>query len=298
MSKKFLLIGHSVLDTILTSNEVFIRPGGIFYSTIALLNIKENNDEITLLTNFDDSSYEYFQETYKRTVMKFSSKVDLIPRVELTIYTDKERTEKYTNLNQSLIFPDTISYTDYDLLLVNMITGFELSYEKLNEIRSKTQALIYFDVHSLSRAIDKNNIRYSRKIENKTKWLKSIDILQANEFEILTLSNETEEIEIAKDILSSGVKILLITKGNKGSSAYFISNNVVKSISVEAIKINSTNFVGCGDVFGAAFAYTYLKTNDIKFSLAFANKASGIITSYNQIQDYNKLKSDLEKDYE
>lgn len=298
MSKKFLLIGHSVLDTIITAKAKDIRPGGIFYSTIGLLKIKDDEDEINLVTNYDESSFQYFESVYKQVDLSFSSNVDFIPRVELTIHPDKERTEKYSNFNQSLILPNDYHYEDFDLILVNMITGFELSSQKLCEIKQNTDAIIYFDVHSLSRGINKNNIRFSKKIENKSEWLKSIDILQANEFEILTLSDETDELKIAEDILSNHVKILLITKGNRGSSAYYYTENKLESFSVPAIKIESENLVGCGDVFGAVFSYYYAKSSDIKYSLTLANKAGGIITSYNEIQDYKKLKKDLEKVYE
>lgn len=298
MLKKFLLIGHSVLDTIVKGKEKSLRPGGIFYSTTGLLSIKEKEDDITLITNYDESSFCYFEEIYNQVDLKFSSKVDLIPRVELTIHPDKERTEKYSNFNQSLILPNDYHYEDFDLILMNMITGFELSSQKLCEIKQNTNAIIYFDVHSLSRGIDENNVRFPKKVENKSEWLKSIDILQANEFEILTLSDESDELKIAEDILSHNVKILLITKGKYGASAYYYENNKIESAVIPAIKINSINSVGCGDIFGAVFSYYFIKTYNVKFSLTLANKAGGIITSYNEIQDYKKLKKDLEKVYE
>jgi len=297
MSKKFLLIGHSVLDTIINGKSKVIRPGGIFYSTIALLNIISKVDEITLITNYDASSFHYFADVYEHVELKFSSKVDLIPRIKLTIYPDKERKEKYSNFDQNLKIDGQIDFSVYDLILVNMITGFELNAQTLSAIKSKTEALIYFDVHSLSRGIDDKNVRFQRKIPDRGEWLKSIDILQANEYEILSLSEETDEMKIAREILSTGVKILLITKSNKGAVAYFCSDNKLESISLKAIKINSTNFVGCGDVFGTVFSYYYSKTSDIKFSLTLANKASGVITSYNKIQDYKNLPKDLERNY-
>lgn len=291
MCKKFLLIGHSVLDTIVSGSKKTIRPGGIFYSTLAMLNLKEEKDTITLFTNYDESSYKYFKQIYIQTDFSKSTKVELIPRVELKINKDKERTEKFSHLNQKICLPD--NFSQYDFVLVNMITGYEMSPNDLTKIKSETKAIIYFDVHSLSRGMGENNIRYSRRIPNAAEWLKSIDILQANEFEILTLSDSKNEDEIAAEILDTNVKILLITKGNNGSTAYFSERNKIQKISLSAIKINSVNSVGCGDVFGAAFLIEFSKTNSIIESLSFANKAGGIITSYSKISDYEKLKKDI-----
>ena len=298
MSKKFLLIGHSVLDTIISGERKTIRPGGIFYSVLGLLNIKEEQDLIALLTNYDLATFKYFSEIYSAVDYSKSSLVENIPQVELTIYPDKERKEKFSHLTQKIFLPNDFELDKFDIILVNMITGFELTADELKSIKSQTNGLIYFDVHSLSRGIDKNNVRYSRKIPDSKEWLKSIDIIQANEYEILTLSDFDREEKIAEEIISYGVKIVLITKGSKGSAAYYMSKTSIEKIDVPAIKIDSVNHVGCGDIFGAMFSYYYSCSANVKKSLTLANKAAGIITSYNEISNYSNLKKDLKLNYE
>ena len=48
---KLLVIGHTVLDHINYPESFQIKPGGIFHTANALINIKNDEDEIFLLTS-------------------------------------------------------------------------------------------------------------------------------------------------------------------------------------------------------------------------------------------------------
>ena len=42
---------------------------------------------------------------------------------------------------------------------------------------------------------------------------------------------------------------------------------------VDAEKVQAINKIGCGDIFGVVFFYTYIKDNDVIKSLKTANEA-------------------------
>lgn len=151
-----------------------------------------------------------------------------------------------------------------------MITGTDITPDNLKLIRSKTSAIIFFDVHTLSRPMDQSGERVFSTIKNFEDWAKNIDILQANENEFKTLGSYKSEYDQAKYLLELGVKIILLTKGSKGAKVYFKKNDEILSYFVSPKKIISVNTVGCGDTFGATFFYNYIRTKNVYQSLSFA----------------------------
>jgi sugar/nucleoside kinase (ribokinase family) len=192
---ELLVIGHSVIDKINYGKGEIIKPGGIFYTTAALANIAAN-------------------------YISYSAN---IPTVKLNIYDNKEREEKYENVSGNLQF-DISDLNRFDGIMINMITGFDITLAQLKEIRKSYNGTIYFDVHTFSRGLDNEMKRNFRKIKNFKEWAKCVDIIQANELEVKTLSSKTAEEEIARELISYGVKQIIVTRGNKGVKVYFSKN--------------------------------------------------------------------------
>ena len=130
------------------------------------------------------------------------------------------------------------------------------------------------DVHTLSRGLDENYKRKFRQIPDFDKWAKCIDIIQVNQSELFTLSPQKNESEIVEEIFDSGVKIICVTKGKLGAKVYFKESNEIISYFIVANKINNPNVIGCGDVFGAAFFYSYIRNKNVMDSLSKAVAAA------------------------
>ncbi len=289
---KLLVIGHSVEDHISIDGIDHVKPGGIFYAALALKNFVENSDKIFLNTYVQKENYHLFEKAFERFDKSNLKFVDRIPKVYLTLHNFKERGETYESMSQSLEV-NTGNLNLYDGILINMITGFDISLNQLKEIRKFYSGLIFMDVHTLCRGLDENLKREFRLIPNFDEWASSVDILQANDNEIRSLSIQSEEFEIAKEILSYGVKIFVVTKGNLGARIYTLKNNEIISIFKSALKIESKNMVGTGDVFGAVFFYNYIKSKDVVYSLDLANIAAGCAASYNDFKNFDNLKKDV-----
>jgi len=283
---KILVIGHSVEDHIHQNNEEEVKPGGIYYSVLGLSKIIAADDEIHLVTALQKSNQQLFSNVYDKINKKNISWVDEIPKVHLIIHESEERTECYENISQNLEVDYEI-LSGFDGILINMITGFDMSLEQLKQIRKHFNGLIYFDVHTLSRGFDETKTRVFRQIEDFYQWASSVDLIQANESEVRTLFHLDSELEIASEILKCGTKYLIVTKGQLGAHAYYQRNNEIESFYSPAEKVRVNNRVGCGDIFGSVFFYNYLTTQNVKESLAAANHAAGQSASVKNLNELN-----------
>lgn len=287
-----LIIGHSVVDRISYKGNEELKPGGIFYSTLALGYLAEQDDEIFLCTSMCKKEEYLFKDIYEIVDKEYVQYVDNIPTVKLNVYDDKERDETYSNIIKNLTLPMN-ELNKFDGIFINMITGFDINLKQIEEVRKEFNGLIYFDVHTFSRGVRDDMKRNFRRIPAFDKWAKNIDILQVNEEEIQTISDNKNEIDILREMFSYGIEILIVTKAEHGARAYFIEENEIKSIFISAIKVKVLNNVGCGDVFGAVFFYNYIRKADIIDSLRAANFAAGVSTTYSLITEFKEFKKDV-----
>jgi sugar/nucleoside kinase (ribokinase family) len=283
---KLLIIGHSVVDRINFKGKLKLQPGGIHYSIAALSSFAAEDDEIYLCSSLSEKVWSLFDHFYSKVNIKYIT----------TVKENDERDEKYNRIIDPLILPDC-DLNIFDGILVNMISGYDITLLQMMEIRKKFKGEIFFDVHTLSRGLDNNGKRTFRRIKNFKEWAMNIDILQANEQEILTLTDKHGEIEIIKDMFMYGVKAVIITKGKAGLIAYLKNQSATNPVKISSIKVNTVNKVGCGDIFGAVFFYNYIRCRDIVKSLEIANIAVGISATNSEITDFNNLKKDVFQRY-
>ncbi|TSA28441.1 MAG: hypothetical protein D4R68_04005, partial [Ignavibacteriales bacterium] len=284
-----ILIGHSIIDHFDGTKEKISKPGGIFYSTIGINSIKKSTDQIYLLTGWNRKSFHLFKDLYSKVELDRTSELIDMPEVYLKISRQSEREEVYKNMADNLSIKSVSDWNIFDGILINMITGCDISLEQIKSIRKNFNGIIYFDVHTLSRGVDEKMKREFRPIPSVNEWLAYINILQCNESELKTIVQYQNEINSAEKILSSGPNILIITKGERGAQVYYRFNGGIKNLFINAIKVISVNKIGCGDIFGAVFFYTYISTNDIYSSLIRANKAGGIAASRNNLTSHPEI---------
>lgn len=284
---KILVIGHSIIDKQKKGDSLKISPGGIYYSLLGLLSVKNLNDEISLLTGYNKSSFHLFENLYNRTNLDYANEIESLPEVLLEAPDDGERKETYLNLAGELEISKIDNWNYFDGILINMITGFDISLNKLKTIRNNFSGTIYFDLHTLSRGVDENLKREFRLIPNVYEWISNIDILQCNESELNTIAQKSDEKEIINFIFECGLKYLIITRGNKGAEIFYKKNMHIESIRKAAGDVYVVNKIGCGDIFGAVFFYNYLCFNDIAVSLEKALRAADKAVSLNIADNVN-----------
>jgi sugar/nucleoside kinase (ribokinase family) len=291
---KIMVIGHSVLDHIRTPESFRFYPGGIFYTALGFSTQKKPGDFYQLCTGIEEGVLEHFQPAFQAFSLEASSPVERIPRVHLTIFAEAERCERFENLNTKLIVPFA-SLPEYDAVFINMISGFDIDLTDLQHIRRNFSGPIYFDVHSLARGLGDGMVREFRKIENFVEWAKCLDFIQANENEVGALSSLNDEAGIAAELLSLGVKALIVTKGEKGAMVYFQEDGQFRSFSQPALMLEVKNKVGCGDIFGTYFFRTYLESKDYLRSLKAGSLAGSLVTQFESAEQYINLADAVNK---
>ena len=119
-----------------------------------------------------------------------------------------------------------------------------------------------------------------------------------SEEEALGLSTERyDEKTLTNHLMSLMVETLLITRGDRGVTV--IVQDIHKKLTLKDIAGvsygDAEDTTGCGDVFGAAFLYQYLKSKDSFFAAEFANKAAAMNATYKSIKELVGLHSNQEQ---
>lgn len=292
---KLLIVGSSVEDFIHSGDAILNQPGGLFYTASAVNALMGDGDKCYLLTNMSESQKHHFFPLYNGFELDLVNQVDKLPVIHLVVKEHGEREEKYENLTDPIRFDTTkISEHKFDGILVNLITGYDLDCDALKRLKFITNAPVFLDIHSLTRPMKSDGSREFAKIENVEEWFSSIDILQANETEIMCCGTAETEESIVENILNLGVKIVLVTKGILGAKMYYKHGEEINTVFVKSHSVTTTNKVGCGDLFGAAFLMTYLKYNDPIKSLYYANAAGAAVSTYDSIAFIKNLKNDID----
>ncbi len=289
-----LVIGHSVVDKLIDKDITSIKPGGIFYTVVSFLSQIESKDKLYLCSSIDKENEKLFKIAYDKVEKEYIERNESIPFVELRIDSFTERREKYSHVTNNLNIP-TDKLDRFKGILINMITGYDISLTQLQQLRRYYNGPIYFDVHTLSRGVDKNLNRSFRRIVDFNKWAECIDILQTNESELLTLSDKKDEFKIIDDLFSFGIKQIIITRAEKGATVFFSEKDIIKNYHKNALNVIVFNKVGCGDVFGAVYFYNYIKNKNVTLALEKANLFAGISTTYTEAIEYLNLKRDANK---
>ncbi len=191
----------------------------------------------------------------------------------LSINKRGQREETLKNKVPPLSFSQAKPFLKVDVILVNFISGSDLSLETLKSTRKNTNALIFMDVHSLTLRIDDSGKRFFGAPRNWREWIRQADMVQMNLPELKELAKKNlesnREIEVfGKYILARGPRAVLVTLGKRG--ALLIYDGKVgrfKGPKVERLK----DATGCGDIFSAGFLICYMRTKDLAKSVSFAN---------------------------
>jgi hypothetical protein len=177
---------------------------------------------------------------------------------------------------------------DLDALYINLISGFELDLETLQQIRRHYSGPIYLDMHSLLLGIHPDGTRFPRAIADPRAWFACADLLQVNEIEMSLMAPDA--MALAATAMHAGVESLLVTLGKRGA-VYFLApgferladlgrpeaerQGAVRTALVPADYVESPGDpTGCGDVFGATHFSRLLAGDSFAVALKAAIRAA------------------------
>ena len=298
------VIGHLCKDIIhLPQGEHSSRTesfGGIFYSVAALSCLMGEKDVIQPVFGVGQADYDALIERLSRYknvdtkgIFKFKGPTN---SVHLFYQADNQsRIECSKDISVSIPYSRIKSFLDVDGILINMISGSDITLETLDMIRIETREQhvpIHFDFHSLTLGIDQEFKRFRRPLTDWRRWCFMLHSIQMSEEEALGLSAERfDEPTLVNHLMSLMVDTLLITRGPKGATA--VVQDIHKTLTrrdLDAVPVEHfKNPTGCGDVFGAAFLFSYLKKKNSFAAAEFANKAAALNTTIQTADELDTL---------
>ena len=263
------IIGHLCKDIIHLPGEKEAQEesfGGIMYALLTLANLMSDRDCIQPVFGVGQSDYEALIEQLKpyknidvSGIFKFKGTTN---QVQLFYQKDaKARIECSQNISAPIPLNRIKPYLDSNGVLINMVSGADITLETLGYIRMETRERgihIHFDFHSLTLGTDQEFKRFRRPITDWRRWCFMLNSIQMTEEEALGLSAERyDEKTLTNHLMPLMVETLLITRGERGVSV--IVQDIHKKLTQRDIACvsfgDTVDTAGCGDVFGAAFLY-------------------------------------------
>ena len=167
-----------------------------------------------------------------------------------------------------LIFSRLRPLRECDLVIVNFISGSDVTLAALEKFRSSYEGLIYMDIHSHTlgrRKVEGGHRRHLRRPLHWRRYVACADILQVNAVEFELLSGLKVSRQAAGGFFDCEVRhltCLIVTLGADGCLVTYRSRrNLIVTCHIPALKIGRVyDTTGCGDIFGAGFVAEYLKT--------------------------------------
>jgi hypothetical protein len=226
----------------------------------------------------------------------------LTNQVQLYYQNDaRTRIECSQNISAPIPFSRIKPYLDGDGVLINMISGSDITLETLGYIRMETRERgipIHFDFHSLTLGTDQEFKRFRRSITDWRRWCFMLNSIQMSEEEALGLSAERyDEKTLTNHMMPLMVETLLITRSERGVTV--IVQDIHKKLTQKDIAGvtfgNAVDTTGCGDVFGAAFLYQFIKSKDSFVAAEFANKTAALNATFKGTKELEGLRAKLEQ---
>lgn len=319
---KLAVIGEPCMDYIYRGSSAALKQmGGILYSVVSLAVISRKTAEIYPVMNLGEDEFENvtgFLSRFPNIKHDLISKTDHKTRVVNLFYKDKESvlnvsTKKTYDREENSTEPTLpVEYeqikedlSNFDGLLINMVSGIDLTLDTLQKIRENFSGYIHMDLHNLVMQTFPDGTRKQMPVNDWRKWVECCDTLQMNESEISVLTGDNvTEYETAEKILSSGkVRSLVITRGRQGvslyelkqkESAYNAGEKYPELDKTDVPSVESPEFIdstGCGDVFASAFFYRNALTqiSDFSKALHFANRMASLNAALSGVEDLFKL---------
>ncbi len=300
------VIGHICIDVLPSRESSEERFGGIYYTLAALSTLLSDDDVIQPVFGVGNGDYEHLLDLLHQHknidtsgIYKFKGQTN---RVHLFYKEDQQtRIECSQNISTPIPYQKIKSYLDCDAVLINMVSGFDITLETLDAIRIETRDQripIHFDFHSLTLGIDQNFKRFRRPLTDWRRWCFMLHSIQMSEEEALGLTAERlDEPTLINHLMPLMVDTLLITRGKNGSTV--IVQDIHKKLTrtdIPAYQLNGNvvDTTGCGDVFGAAYLYGYLKTRDSFKAAEFANAVAALNTTLASAEEFATLQNQIE----
>ncbi len=309
----FLVVGEPCVDVIHKADGKVIHSyGGILYSVISMAVLSKKEDNIIPVMNIGEDEFENITAIFGKfsNIKLYGVNKVKHPTRKVNLYYDKYNSDKMARVEKSTEPTYTLEFRQIenllgmsDAILLNMISGTDITLDTLKNTRKKFNGFIHIDIHNIVMDTKEDGTRVHTHVDEWYQWCTNSDTVQMNEFEIATLSREKlNEYKIAEQILTNRnyeTKGVIVTRGKDGVTGFTKQEKIFGGEKFHDIghtqisAIENPRFVdstGCGDVFASAFTLDYSSNKDFEKSLHFANRMASLNASLEGINELVKLR--------
>jgi sugar/nucleoside kinase (ribokinase family) len=301
MNRRIAVIGTIVRDRIrFQDNKTRHSWGGLFYSLSSVLALMDKTDTLFPISYVGvEAMAELIRLNYADPRIDLSGLVVTDQennRVDLHYTSPAERTEYSLNPFPALRYEHIRASTAADIIIINMISGWDIDRETLHELRRHSKALIAIDLHSLTLGRDQDGRRYRRTFD-AVPWIEPCDIVQCNEHEFVSIGGDLQNPQLFyRHACVEGRQVINLTLASQGSITMTGNQKNFKMIHTGAPSgIMVVDPTGCGDAFLAAFTIEYYHNKTPGDAAKRANLLAGLSGSFKGLPEPDRLRRKLNR---
>lgn len=247
--KKICCIGHITLDKIITPKSEVEMPGGTsFYFAHGIHNLNPDAN-FQLVTAVAQSEMKSVDD-----IRALGVDVVVLP-TRHTVFFENKYGENQNNRTQRVL-------AKADPFTAQSLQGIEADIYHLGSLLADDFSLDVFEMLSAKGTLSVDAQGYLREVrgekvypidwKNKRDYLRYVDILKVNEYEIESLTGHTDVKAAALTLAEWGVKEVCITLGSYGSVIYDGTEFAIAPAFPTREVVDAT---GCGDTYSTGYLY-------------------------------------------
>lgn len=289
------IAGHLVYDEIVFSDGGGSNSfGGISYNLAALCAAMKGGSLIPVCQIGSDKR-KLFDQVFGYSAVLDSSLIsgtDFPNVVNRLVYDRDGHRKEWNSRKPGPLSLDGIP-SSMDALLMNFISGDDVTPGDLNRFRSRFAGIIYMDYHSLALGRLPDGGREYRHNPLWKEYVSSADILQLNGAELSTITGDSHRepsavVSGCRLLHQCGPKDIIITLGKEG--IIVSSDDGDKAFLVHPVKIDrEVDTTGCGDTVAAVALFNYLISKDIVSSAVEASRWAAAKATFSGIEGFGEI---------
>ena len=268
--KKICCIGHITLDKIVTPEKTVYMPGGTsFYFAHGIKSI-DADANFELVTAVAETEMKSVDDIRSRGI-----DVTVLP-TRKTVFFENTYGENQNNRTQRVLAKadpftvESLKDVNADIFHLGSLLADDFSIDVFETLSKK--GVLSVDAQGYLREVRGEKV-YSIDWKNKEDYLRYVDILKVNEFEIEALTGYSDVKKAALRLHRWGVKEVCITLGSYGSVIY--DGNLFYEIPAYPIK-GIVDATGCGDTYSTGYLYKRANGCGIEEAGCFAAAMSSL----------------------
>jgi predicted GNAT superfamily acetyltransferase len=280
-NRKIAVIGTINRDTVTRADgSRFEGYGGILYNLVVLSALSPSGVSVCPITNVGRDCSRQILGRLVQFARFESQGVSIVAKPNnhciLRYWDAAGKTEVLKGWVGGVSRRQLLTAVDAELILINFISGADISGRNLHWLRDRYEGNIYMDFHSRTLGRRRDGSRFLRRPDDWNEYLDCADIAQMNELEFELLSGHKADEIFCTDFLKRQLgrtRCLIVTRGSQGCFVTQRSGATIQFASIPAPHVAKvTDTTGCGDIFSAGFITNYLTTCNEVAAARYATK--------------------------